>query len=47
MATDSSAQYTRPELRRYGAITLQVQGMSGGSGDGVSSMSENDSMGMG
>ena len=47
MATNSCAQYSRPELRRYGAITLQVQGMSGGSGDGVSSMFENDSMGNG
>ena len=47
MAADSPLQYSRPELRRYGAITLQVQGMSGGSGDGVSNMFENDSMGMG
>lgn len=38
MSTDERLPYVRPELRTYGAITRLVQGMSMGSGDGVSTM---------
>jgi len=34
MATESRPQYSRPELRRYGAITRLVQASSGMMGDG-------------
>jgi hypothetical protein len=47
MAAESRVQYSRPELRRYGAITRLLQGPSGGMGDGVASMSENPVDGMG
>ena len=36
MAAESRPQYSRPELRRYGAITRLVQGPSPGMGDGMS-----------